>query len=71
MSCVTDQKLKINVFALPNVKLTIDLACNVGDIIRCNKAFLQIFRGEVQGVMSQNSKWTICIPKLAHDIKKH
>ncbi len=71
MSCTDTSSLKFNVFALPKVKLTIDLACSVGNIIRCKKAFLQIYRGKIQGVMSQNSEWSVCVPINNNNLKHY
>ena len=60
MSCNQTEHLQCNIFALPNLKLRIDNACNIGDIIRCQKFYLQYFNGKIQGVGSPNGNWTIC-----------
>ena len=62
MSCNQTEQLQCNIFALPNVKQTIDKVCVIGDIIRCQKFFLQHYNGSIQGVASPNANWTICKP---------
>lgn len=62
MSCYLTEQLQCNIFALPNVKKTIDKVCVIGDIIRCQKFFLQHYNDSIQGVASPNANWTVCKP---------
>jgi len=54
---LTTEKLKCNVFHEPNT-ITIADACQVGDIIRCHRFYLQFFNGNAQGTGGNNwSSW--------------
>ncbi len=47
-SCLATEKLKCNVFHEPNTA-SIAEVCQVGDIIRCHRFYLQFFNGNAQG----------------------